>query len=73
MFFDKYTPFYAVVAGGFGAANLGIELASLVKHEKDKQEFKNECEIFSKTAKAIDELLDTTMEEREIWLQFKNN
>ena len=54
---------------GFEAANSGFMLASFVRNEKDKEEFKNECEIFSKAAKDIDELLKTTMEERAKWLE----
>ena len=46
---------------------------SQVNNEKDKEEFKNDCEIFSKAAKYIDELLKTTIKEREEWLGLENN
>ena len=45
----------------------GFVFASLVKNERDKEEFKKDIEMFSKTAKAIDELLGTTKKERENW------
>ena len=54
---------------GFEAANCGLHLAWFVRNEKDKEEFKNDCEMFSKTAKAINEMLETTMEESENWLK----
>ena len=54
---------------GFDAAIGGFKLASLVRKENDKEEFKNDCEKFSKTAKAINEMLETTMEESENWLK----
>ena len=44
-----------------------------MRNEKDKEEFKNDIEMLSKTAKAIDELLKTTMEEREDWLELQDN
>ena len=47
-------------------------MASNVRNEKDIEEFKSDCEIFSKTAKAIDELLETTTEEREKWLEMQD-
>ena len=73
VFFDKYTPFYEGILHGFAAAKCGFTLASIfVRNEKDKEEFKNDCEMFTKTAKAIDELLETTMEEREKWLKFQD-
>ena len=67
--------FYEVILTGFTAAIMGFVLASdpsLINNEKNKEEFKNECEIFSKAAKDIDELLKTTMEEREGWLELEN-
>ena len=66
----KYTPFHKVVTHGFSAANLGFKFAL---NERDKQEFNKDSKMFSKTAKAIDELLETTMEEREKWLEFQND
>ena len=42
-------------------------------NEKHKEEFKNDAEIFSKAAKSIDELLETTREEREFWLQCQDD
>ena len=48
-------------------------MASFARNEKDKKEFKIDCEMFSKTAKAIDELLGTTMEEREKWLELQDD
>ena len=72
-FLDKYTPFYEeILMPGFDAAIGGFKLASLVRKENDKEEFKNDCEMFSKTAKGIDELLETTMEEREKWLKLQD-
>ena len=64
--------FNKVVVNGFGYAKYGFNLASLVRNEKDKDEFKNNCEMFSKAAKGIDELLETTMEEREDWLEARS-
>ena len=61
-----------ILQPGFNTAFYGFKLASDVKNEKDKEEFKNDCELFSKTAKAIDELLETTMEERERWLELQD-
>merc|ERR1712078_930397 len=55
---------------GFSAANLGFKLAW---NKGDKEEFKKDSKMFSKTAKEIDELLETTMEEREKWLEFQND
>ena len=57
----------------FNCASIGFQLASLMRNEKDKEEFKNDIEMLSKTAKAIDELLKTTMEEREDWLELQDN
>ena len=37
----------------------------------DKEEFKNDCEKFSNAAEAIDEMLKTTLEERENLLKLK--
>ena len=48
-------------------------MASYGGYEKEREEFENEVEIFSKTAKAIDELLETTMEEREKWLELQDD
>ena len=74
IFLDKYTPFYEeILIPGFEAAIYGFRLASLVRKENDKEEFKNDTEMFSKTAKAIDELLETTMEEREKWLELQDD
>ena len=74
IFFDKYTPFYEGILDGFTAAYSGFTLASfIVRNEKDKEEFKNDCELFSKTAKGIDELLETTMEERERWVKLQDD
>ena len=73
VFFDKYTPFYEGILHGFAAAISGFEFASRAKNEKDKEEFKNDCELFSKTAKAIDELLETIMEERTKWLELQDD
>ena len=53
-------------------ANFGFKLASPIWNGKDKEEFKNDIEIFSKAAKAIDELLETTMDERENWLELQD-
>ena len=50
---------------GFGAAICGLET---VTNQTDKEEFKSDCEKFSNAAKAIDEMLETTMEERYYWL-----
>ena len=68
-----HTIFYkGSLLSGFNAALSGFKMASNVRNEKDIKEFKNDCEIFSKTAKAIDELLETTMEEREKWLEMQD-
>ena len=66
----KYTPFYKVVIHGFKAANIGL---LCVSNERDEEEFRKDGEMFSKTAKAIDDLLGTTMEEREKWLECCEN
>ena len=58
---------------GFDFAISGLYLSSLVRNEKDKEEFKNDCEMFSKTGKAINELLETNMEEREGWLKMQDH
>ena len=42
-------------------------------NKKHKEEFKNEAEMFSKTLKSIDELLETTTEEREFWLEYQDD
>ena len=70
---DKYTLFYEVILKGFYAATTGFTLASNLGNERDKEEFKNDSEMFSKTAKAIDDLLETTMEEREGWLELQDD
>ena len=65
-----------ILLNGFDAANDGYTLACLIKtwktKEEEEEEFKNDCEIFSKTAKAIDELLNTTMEEQKGWLELQD-
>ncbi len=72
--FDKYTTFYEGILDGFTAAYDGFRLAFfIVRNGKDAEEFKNDCELFSKTAKAIDELLETTMEERVRWLKLQDD
>ena len=58
------------ILSGFAAANFGFLV--LARNEKDKEEFKKDSEMFSKTGEAIDELLGSTMEERERWLQLQN-
>ena len=58
---------------GFTAAITGFQLASFVRNERDKEEFKNDCEMFSKTGKAIHELLEFTMEEREELLELQDD
>ena len=68
LFVDKYTPFHKVVFLGLNAANIGFKFTSLmIMSDSDKEEFKKDGEMFSKTAKAINELLETTMEERDGW------
>ena len=62
-----------ILIPGFALAINGFQLASGVGNEKDKEEFKNDCELFSKTAKAIDELLETIMEERTKWLELQDD
>ena len=58
-----------ILIPGFVVAINGFQLASGVGNERDKEEFKNYCEMFYKTGKAINEMLETTMEEREYWLK----
>ena len=72
IFFDKYTSFYEVTLLGFGVANVAFMVASQARNERDIEELKNDIEIFSKAAKAIDELLETTKEEREKWLELQD-
>lgn len=64
---------YQFTLKGFDVANSGFKLASFARNEKDKKEFKVDCEMFSKTAKAIHELLGTTMAEREEWLESQDD
>ena len=68
--------FYAdILLNGFDAAIDGYTLACVMKtwkNKKEKEEFRNDCEIFSKTAKAIDDLLKTTMEEQKGWLELQD-
>ena len=59
--------FYEVIMKGWKAALFGFQLASWVRNEKAEEEFKNDNEMFSNTAKKIDEKLETSMEEREEW------
>ena len=53
---------------GFLAAICGLQAA---RNQVDKEEFKNDCEKFSNAAEAIDEMLKTTLEERENLLKLK--
>ena len=61
---------------GFEAALIGYKSASLKiiqsveieESQREKEECKKDCELFSKTAKAIDWMLETTWYERENWL-----
>ena len=68
-----------VLLDGLQTATSGFEMAGLARpgsgiwNEKHKEEFKNDAEMFSKTAKSIDELLETTREEREMWLHYQEN
>ena len=53
-----------ILLQGFDAALYGYMYS---ENQKDKEEFKKECEKFSARAKDIDERLETTLEEREGW------
>ena len=65
--------FNEVILDGLRRAHIGFSFASLLRNEEDKEEFKNDSEMFSNTAKAIDDLLETTMEEREGWLELQDD
>ena len=61
-----------ILLAGMMTAAIGCMFMAKLDFQKIRDEFKSEYEVFSKAAKAIDEMLGTTTEERFQWQKTQN-
>ena len=63
---------YGILLEGLATALFGRNLALRKGNETTAKEFIKDGEKFSNTAKSIDEMLETTVEERTRWQKIKD-